>query len=92
MPVNPTKTVYARLRDVGLTKPYVVLNYGHSMGARFFPVARAALKVLYPNADAVKVVTSKLAENLDWELLPEDSSEFLMRITPDRHEADISNT
>jgi hypothetical protein len=67
---------------------HVVLNYAHSMGANFFGVARGALKVLYPDADAIKTVRTKLAENLDWEMLPEDSSEFLVRITGQSQESD----
>ncbi|HEX5270463.1 MAG TPA: ImmA/IrrE family metallo-endopeptidase [Gemmataceae bacterium] len=66
---------------------HVVLNYAHSMkGLNFYPVARAALNLLDPEADAVAAVRDRLAENLDWERLPEDSSEFLMRMT--RQEVD----
>lgn len=65
---------------------HVVLNFAHSMDANFFPLARSALNHLYSQADAMEAVRTKLAENLDWELLPEDSSEFLMRIT--RQESD----
>jgi IrrE N-terminal-like domain len=60
---------------------HIVLNYAHSMGKTFFPVAQAALKILEPNDDAVARVRSKMAENLDWSRLPEDSSEFLMKVT-----------
>jgi IrrE N-terminal-like domain len=65
---------------------HVVLNYAHSMGKNFFGVACAALKKIDPNGDALAIVRSRLAENLDWEQLPEDSSEFLMRMT--RQEGD----
>ncbi|MBL8866007.1 MAG: hypothetical protein JNK93_10660 [Planctomycetia bacterium] len=44
-------------------------------------MADAALKLLYPDADAVGMVGERVAANLDWEKLPEDSSEFLSRIT-----------
>ena len=60
---------------------HVVLNYAHSMGGAFFPVGLAALKILDPRDDAVAKVRSKMAEKLDWSRLPEDSSEFLMKIT-----------
>ena len=60
---------------------HVILNYAHSMGSSFFPVSNAALKLLEPNADAVAKVRTVMAENLDWSRLPEDSSEFLMRVT-----------
>ena len=60
---------------------HVVLNYAHSMGQSFFPVGLAALKILDPHDDAVAKVRSKMARNLDWSRLPEDSSEFLMRVS-----------
>jgi IrrE N-terminal-like domain len=66
---------------------HVVLNYAHSMPeSNFYPVARSALKHLFPNADAIGLVRDRLAANLDWDRLPEDSSEFLMRMT--RQEGD----
>jgi hypothetical protein len=67
---------------------HVVLNYGHTMGNGFFSVARGALNQLYPNADAMEIVRNRLAANLDWERLPEDSSDFLMRITRQSQETD----
>jgi hypothetical protein len=63
---------------------HIVLNYAHSMGKAFFPVAKASSKLLEPRGDAVFQVRTKMAENLDWNLLPEDSSEFLMRVTKHR--------
>ncbi len=59
---------------------HVVLNYAQGMGSTFFAVARRALNILYPAADALEIVRTKLAANLDWEQIPEDSSEFLMRM------------
>ena len=64
---------------------HVVLNYAHSMGDSFYSVGNAALKLLEPNGDAVAKVRTKMAENLDWSRLPEDSSEFLMRVAQHRH-------
>lgn len=63
---------------------HVLLNYAHAMGPDFFAVANAALARLEPHADAIKVIRATLADRLDWSRLPEDSSEFLMRVT--RHE------
>lgn len=60
---------------------HIVLNYAHGMGNSFFAVGNAALKLLEPRADAVGMVRAKLAGCLDWSRLPEDSSEFLMRVT-----------
>lgn len=60
---------------------HVVLNCAHTEGGGFWGVANAALKRLGPDADAVGMIGERLAANLDWEKLPEDSSEFLMRVT-----------
>lgn len=60
---------------------HIALNYAHSMGKSFFAVGNAALKLLDPHADAVGMVRTKMAERLDWSRLPEESSEFLMRVT-----------
>ncbi len=60
---------------------HVVLNCAYHEGDGFWGVANAALKVLHPKANAVGMIGDRLAANLDWERLPEDSSEFLMRIT-----------
>jgi hypothetical protein len=60
---------------------HIVLNYAHAMGNSFFAVGNAALKLLEPHADAVGLVRAKMAKYLDWSRLPEDSSEFLMRVT-----------
>jgi hypothetical protein len=60
---------------------HVALNYAHSMGKEFFPVGRAALNLLEPNANAIAVVRERMAECMDWSRLPEDSSEFLSRVT-----------
>ncbi len=60
---------------------HVILNCAYTEGEGFWKLANAALKVLYPNPNAVGMIGDRLAANLDWERLPEDSSEFLMRIT-----------
>ncbi|HLJ12533.1 MAG TPA: ImmA/IrrE family metallo-endopeptidase [Planctomycetaceae bacterium] len=64
---------------------HVALNYAHSMGKAFFPVGNAALNLLEPNANAVGILRDKMAERMDWSRLPEDSSEFLARVTQLRH-------
>lgn len=63
---------------------HVVLNYAHNIGNRFFAVANAALAHLEPKRHALEIVRRKMAEHLDWSRLPEDSSEFLMRVTQSR--------
>jgi hypothetical protein len=49
---------------------HIVLNYAHTMGDTFWPVANAALKLLEPKRDALRIVRAKLAEHLDWSSLP----------------------
>ena len=51
------------------------------MGSGFWRVANAALALIEPERNALEIVRQKLAERLDWSSLPEDSSEFLMRMT-----------
>jgi hypothetical protein len=74
-----------RAREVGTVRHidpgHVVLNYAHMMRAEFWGVASAALKLLEPKANAQALVRSSLAANLDWSALPEESCEFLMRVT-----------
>ena len=65
-------------KEMRIDPGHLVLNYAHAMGERFWPVAIAALKLLEPKRDALKIVRAKMAEHLDWSKLPEDSSEFLM--------------
>ena len=60
---------------------HLVLNYAHSMGKSFFPVANAALSRIDPENDALNLARRKMAEHLDWSSLPEESSEFLMRMS-----------
>jgi hypothetical protein len=60
---------------------HAILNFAYNAKNSFWPVANAALKLLNPNADAIGMIREKLAANLNWEKLPEDSCEFLMRIT-----------
>ena len=60
---------------------HVVLNYAHSMGPDFFGVANAALARLNPDANAIALIRGVMADRLDWSNLPDDSSEFLMRVT-----------
>lgn len=68
-------------RQLRIDPGHIVLNYAHTMGRGFFPVASAALGVLEPRKDALRMVRQKMAEHLDWSSLPEDSSEFLMRVS-----------
>ena len=76
-------------KEMRIDPGHIVLNYAHTMGKTFWPVANAALKLLEPKRDALKIVRAKLAEHLDWSSLPEDSSEFLMRVSQSVHLSDL---
>lgn len=56
-------------------------NYGHSMPGNFWGVARAAQNKLESGVDARDVIRSKMNAGMDWEALPEDTAEFLARVT-----------
>jgi hypothetical protein len=68
-------------RQLMIDPGHAVLNYAHSMGQDFYAVANAALARLDPHSDAIRTIREVLANRLDWSRLPEDSSEFLMRIS-----------
>ncbi|TWU39111.1 hypothetical protein Q31b_41940 [Novipirellula aureliae] len=59
---------------------HIVLNYVHGLSGSFHALGAAALLVLYPNANAQKVLNRCLARNIDFDELPEDHAEYLMRI------------
>jgi hypothetical protein len=77
-------------RELKIDPGHIALNYAHTMGADFFPVANAALARLEPEREALGIVRRKLAERLDWSNLPEDSSEFLMRVSQTETTGDLS--
>lgn len=60
---------------------HIVLNYANTMGKSFYAVANAALALLPGAADAPEAARRRLAGGLDWERLPAESSEFVMRMT-----------
>lgn len=59
----------------------IILNYAFSMGPDFFPVGNAALSHLTQQPDAPALLRRKMADALDWAKLPEDSSEFVAKMT-----------
>lgn len=77
-------------RERQISPGHVVLNYAHTMGVGFYPVANAALALLEPRRDALEIVRRKLADHLDWSRLPEESSEFLMRVSQSENQRDLS--
>ena len=60
---------------------HVILNHAKSIGGGFWAVANAALALIESKKNALKIVRGKMGEHLDWPSLPEDSSEFLMRVS-----------
>lgn len=81
----PTAETLAReARRIGtedqIDPGHVILNYSHAMGRDFFRVGNAALARLDPQPHAVRTVRNVMADRLDWEKLPADTSEFLMRV------------
>lgn len=87
------QTLAKRARELGhqfkIDPGHIVLSYAHTMGGNFFQVANAALALLEPKREALGIVRRKLAEHLDWSSLPEDSSEFLMRVSQAENQSDL---
>lgn len=77
-------------RGMRIDPGHLVLNYAHSMGPGFFAVANAALSRIEPKKDALDLARRKMAEHLDWSSLPEESSEFLMRMSQAEKPSDLS--
>lgn len=73
-------------RDHQIDPGHIILNYSDFKGKDFFRLGNAALQLLYPHADSISVVGEKMAENLDWSEIPEDSSEFLMRVAASKQQ------
>lgn len=57
----------------------VALNY--AWARQFFAVARKALDLIDPQADAVRLVRREMLKRLDWDRLSEESADFLLRVT-----------
>lgn len=60
---------------------HVILNYSNNIGGSFHALGNAALALINPHPDSSKVIYERMASHLDWSGIPEDSSEFLMRVT-----------
>lgn len=58
----------------------VALNYGWLVRDRWGVVA-TALAMLEPSGDAPAVIRSKMAERLQWDKLPDESQDYLQRVT-----------
>ena len=60
---------------------FIILNYAYSMGPEFFAVGNAALGRLAGQPDGPNLLRRKMADALDWAKLPEDSNEFVSKMT-----------
>lgn len=60
---------------------HLILNCAFQMGGNFFAIANAALALIEPNACAPEVLRSYSVANLDKAKLPEETYEFLLRVT-----------
>ncbi|MBX3269798.1 MAG: ImmA/IrrE family metallo-endopeptidase [Sandaracinaceae bacterium] len=58
---------------------HIALSYANNKN--FYPVAVAALKLIEPKPRGGRTIDDIMAERLDWSRLPEEASEFLMRMT-----------
>ena len=67
--------------DEQIDPGHIVLNCAYQMGSDFFAVAKAALKLLEPQADAVGLVRSRMLAHLDKTMPPADTYEFILRAT-----------
>ena len=60
---------------------HIVLNYVNGLDGNFHGLGANALAELYPNANASRVLQRCLTSHLDFSTLPEDHSEFLLRVS-----------
>jgi Zn-dependent peptidase ImmA (M78 family) len=58
-----------------------VLNFTHNHPKHPWPLANATLNELRPDANAPESIRSTLRERLDWSSLPNESADFLARVT-----------
>lgn len=89
-------------RDVasehGIAPGVIVLNYvwclSRERDGSYYPLANAALNEIYPEAkDAQEIVRRKMNEHLPFGNLPEESAQFLRRLSgaTDRHEREMAH-
>lgn len=64
---------------------HVALNYSNNRGSGFHALGSAALKEIHPRADAPRLVYEKMVAALNWGGIPEDSAEFLTKVSQPRH-------
>jgi hypothetical protein len=60
---------------------HLVLNCAFQAGGEFFAIANAALALLEPNADAPNILRSYMLAHLDKTKLPDETYEFILRVT-----------
>jgi len=88
LPIGPGRSARALVRpalQAGIHEQidpgHIVLNFAYQMGSDFFALANAALRLLEPHADAVALVRSRTIAYLDKTKLPQDTYDFILRVT-----------
>jgi len=67
----------------------LILNFAYHDTGNVWPLAGAALNELESDPDAPSLIRSKVDSNLNWDLLPKESANFLRRLMrPDTAESD----
>jgi len=59
---------------------HIVLNYISGLDRRYQGLGAAALKRLYPHANSAKALQDCVTNHLDFSMLPEEHSDFLLRV------------
>jgi Zn-dependent peptidase ImmA (M78 family) len=59
---------------------HIVLNYIKGLAGEFHALGASTLSKLFPNSNASKVLHRCMTNHLDFSMLPEDHSEYLLRI------------
>jgi Zn-dependent peptidase ImmA (M78 family) len=66
----------------------LILNFAYHESGNVWPLASAALNKLESAPDAPSLIRSKVDSNLNWDLLPKESADFLRRLMkPDAAES-----
>ncbi len=76
-------TLAASARSIGVERHVypgaIVLNYARTTG--YWPVAITALQLLEANGDGTETIRAHAVASLVWERMPEESQEYLKRVT-----------
>jgi hypothetical protein len=73
------KEAYQFGKEHRISPGHIILNYAFTH--KRFPLGNKALSLLEPGRDAVELVRSTMIRKIDITLIPEDSGDFLLRVT-----------